>query len=76
MQPRPARTHAAELAILARPPHRILSRTRLPLSRNAFNQILMNTKKLTPAELGFRMPPEWHPHAATWLTWPKDPHLD
>jgi agmatine deiminase len=19
------------------------------------------------------MPAEWHPHAATWLTWPKDP---
>lgn len=33
----------------------------------------MNAKKQTPAELGFRMPPEWHPHAATWLTWPKDP---
>jgi agmatine deiminase len=27
----------------------------------------------TPAALGFRMPPEWHSHAATWLTWPKDP---
>ena len=27
----------------------------------------------TPAELGFYMPAEWHPHAATWLTWPKDP---
>ena len=32
----------------------------------------MNSQK-TPAELGFRMPPEWHTHAATWLTWPKDP---
>lgn len=29
--------------------------------------------KQTPAALGFRMPPEWHRHAATWLTWPKDP---
>ena len=27
----------------------------------------------TPAALGYRMPAEWHPHAATWLTWPKDP---
>ncbi len=27
----------------------------------------------TPAALGYRMPPEWHRHAATWLTWPKDP---
>ena len=27
----------------------------------------------TPATLGFKMPAEWRPHAATWLTWPKDP---
>lgn len=32
----------------------------------------METKQ-TPAALGYRMPPEWHRHAATWLTWPKDP---
>lgn len=25
---------------------------------------------LTPARLGFRMPAEWEPHAATWLAWP------
>jgi agmatine deiminase len=24
----------------------------------------------TPAELGFRMPAEWEPHAATWIAWP------
>ncbi|MEP4534346.1 MAG: agmatine deiminase family protein [Cyclobacteriaceae bacterium] len=24
----------------------------------------------TPKELGFRFPAEWHPHAATWLSWP------
>jgi agmatine deiminase len=27
----------------------------------------------TPAELGYFMPAEWRTHAATWLTWPKDP---
>jgi agmatine deiminase len=27
----------------------------------------------TPAELGFYMPAEWRAHAATWLSWPKDP---
>jgi len=25
----------------------------------------------TPAALGYRMPAEWEPHAATWLTWPR-----
>ena len=25
---------------------------------------------VTPASLGFRMPAEWEPHAATWLAWP------
>src|SRR5688500_12941667 len=24
----------------------------------------------TPATLGYRMPAEWAPHAATWLAWP------
>ncbi len=24
----------------------------------------------TPAQLGFRMPAEWEPHEATWLSWP------
>ena len=27
----------------------------------------------TPAQLGYYMPAEWRPHAATWLSWPKDP---
>ncbi len=29
----------------------------------------------TPAELGFRMPPEWAPHAATHMGWPFDDDL-
>lgn len=26
---------------------------------------------MTPRQLGYRMPAEWHPHAATWLSWPR-----
>jgi agmatine deiminase len=29
----------------------------------------------TPADLGFRMPAEWNPHAATWTSWPSDDEL-
>jgi len=29
----------------------------------------------TPAALGYRMPAEWEPHAATWLAWPHE-HSD
>lgn len=29
----------------------------------------------TPADLGFRMPAEWGPHAATWTSWPSDDDL-
>jgi len=25
----------------------------------------------TPTELGYHFPPEWHPHLATWLSWPR-----
>jgi len=27
----------------------------------------------TPYQLGYRMPAEWEPHAATWLAWPHEP---
>jgi agmatine deiminase len=27
---------------------------------------------LTPRKLGYRMPAEWEPHAATWLAWPHE----
>lgn len=28
------------------------------------------TASPTPAELGYRLPAEWEPHASTWLAWP------
>lgn len=33
----------------------------------------MTLRGATPQKLGFRMPAEWEPHRATWLSWPKDP---
>jgi agmatine deiminase len=30
-----------------------------------------NPPSPTPARLGYRMPAEWEPHAATWLSWPR-----
>jgi agmatine deiminase len=32
----------------------------------------MSRSEPTPAALGFRMPAEWEPHAATWLAWPHE----
>ncbi len=31
----------------------------------------MGDKTEKPAALGYRMPAEWEPHAATWLSWPR-----
>ena len=38
------------------------------LSAYAGPPIAMTTA--TPAELGYRMPPEWQRHSATWISWP------
>jgi agmatine deiminase len=31
----------------------------------------MDVTQNTPAACGYRMPAEWEPHAATWLSWPR-----
>lgn len=31
----------------------------------------MSNLEKTPAALGYRMPAEWEPHRATWLSWPR-----
>lgn len=36
----------------------------MPKLRNEESEMVM------PAALGYRMPAEWEPHAATWLAWP------
>jgi agmatine deiminase len=33
--------------------------------------MLKRKTELKPAALGYRMPAEWEPHAATWLSWPR-----
>ena len=37
---------------------------------NPFMSASENWSGETPAALGFAMPAEWEPHAATWLAWP------
>ncbi|MEC9093533.1 MAG: agmatine deiminase family protein [Planctomycetota bacterium] len=32
--------------------------------------MISDERSLFPADLGFRFPAEWSPHAGTWLTWP------
>jgi agmatine deiminase len=32
---------------------------------------MTTASKPSPAALGYRMPAEWEPHAATWLSWPR-----
>src|SRR5579871_4231957 len=56
----------------------------LPRLRCSFGKRLplthMSTKRrtraaqpdATPVSLGYRMPAEWEPHAATWLAWPHE----
>jgi agmatine deiminase len=39
------------------------------LAHNFFMPI-KNVSAATPRELGYTMPAEWEPHAATWLGWP------
>jgi agmatine deiminase len=38
--------------------------------RATFMLARINSIAAVPAELGYRLPAEWEPHAATWLGWP------
>jgi agmatine deiminase len=37
------------------------------------HELLSANSVMTPAQLGYRFPAEWEPHAATWLSWPHNP---
>ena len=41
----------------------------MDVERGAFDVGLMSSQ--TPTALGYRMPAEWEPHTATWLSWPR-----
>ena len=36
----------------------------------AYSSKTLSVRGPLPASLGYRMPAEWEPHAATWLAWP------
>jgi agmatine deiminase len=37
------------------------------------NKVKAKDNSENPAQLGYRWPAEWEPHASTWLSWPKNP---
>jgi len=42
-----------------------------PASTCYFFPPMPKAPKKTPAALGYSFPPEWHPHSATWFSWPR-----
>src|SRR2546426_6247589 len=64
--PRAHRRSPPRVAVPARPPHRRVLGARQPVHRPA----TVVPRPQTPTGLGFRMPAEWEPHAATWIGWP------
>jgi agmatine deiminase len=36
-----------------------------------FRDVMVKILRATPASLGYSFPPEWHPHVATWFSWPR-----
>src|SRR2546426_1010700 len=59
---------APQLAVFARPPHRCLLSH--PGAMAGVKTDL--APRATPRQLGYRMPAEWEPHAATWIAWPHE----
>src|SRR6266487_2508356 len=55
------------------PYHRKLSRAHSTCAQSGALNVCrsMDPMAQTPVALGYRMPAEWEPHAATWLSWPR-----
>src|SRR5262249_13048158 len=67
MQPAAHGRSAPQLALPARPPHRRLFADSQPVVG------IRRAGSMTLSELrGFRMPAEWEPHEATWISWPHE----
>lgn len=49
-----------------------MKRTKSPRAKITLADPLASAE-LAPFDLGYRMPAEWEPHAATWLAWPHEP---
>lgn len=49
-----------------------MSKPRSP-SRASVSTLRPAAPLATPSSIGYRMPAEWEPHAATWLAWPHEP---
>src|SRR5262245_11103060 len=61
----------AQLAVPPRSAHRRLRRHHLTPARSEMTAKTADQAP-TPFELGYVMPAEWEPHAATWLAWPHE----
>ena len=65
----PASCRQLQASSLRSPEFRLCNPEEIANLRWAFDVLFMTAQ--IPAPLGYRMPAEWEPHAATWLSWPR-----
>ena len=72
LRPPPPGRHPPQLAVPPRPPDRRLRADHRSgfLRSDSMSPTRRSPTTQTPAALGYRMPAEWEPHAATWIAWP------
>ena len=73
VRPRAPGRRPPQLALPARPPDRRLRPDHQRfLDGSPIRWPSSTDDRRRPRQLGYRMPAEWEPHAATWLAWPHD----